>query len=335
MAGICTEREPHLLNSPAAVYGPEPIELVGCRGLRYWVHAPFAFSGDPAVDERLSGFPVAVFQPSGRPPAETPVLLGLQGMAAPFQWNAFLVPLVLRQGIACVLFDAPMGGERSRRRRHDGDVLTEFAALVERRVPIRAGFVARVMEGVARDFQIVLRLIEERHGLTDPRRALFGVSLGVLLSAFAFLRDGVGQRLLGTVGHADLRRFARSFAPAGTRVLGAPPVWPMLNLATRFASPRTRAGAGFLRMLCELGRGRETPESGNPMAYLDRASPDRPVRFLVGTEDRLVKPADAIACANRFPDGACYVVPGMGHGGENFVGHAEYFVATQLGDWGW
>lgn len=43
-------------------------------------------------------------------------------------------------------------------------------------------------------------------------------------------------------------------------------------------------------------------------------------RFLVGDVDRLVNKADAQACANQFPDGACYVVPGMGHGQSNY-GH--------------
>lgn len=61
------------------------------------------------------------------------------------------------------------------------------------------------------------------------------------------------------------------------------------------------------------------------------------VRFLVGKCDRLVNPADAQACATRFPDGACYVVPGLGHGTSNhglsFTDHVRYFLVTQLGDW--
>ena len=71
----------------------------------------------------------------------------------------------------------------------------------------------------------------------------------------------------------------------------------------------------------------------NPMSYADRVDPGRQVRFLVGREDHLVRPEDALACARRFPDGACYVVPGLGHGGPGFEDHVRYFVATQLGDW--
>jgi hypothetical protein len=50
----------------------------------------------------------------------------------------------------------------------------------------------------------------------------------------------------------------------------------------------------------------------------------------------LVRPADAVACAGRFPDGECYVVPGLGHGddtGPGFEHHVRYFLGTQLGDW--
>src|SRR5262245_7445509 len=126
--GMREAREP-VVGSEPAVYGPDPIELAGRRGSRYWVHHPFAFTGSPAVDERLSGYPVALFQPHDRPAGETPLLIGLQGMAAPYQWNDFLVPTLLDQGIACALFDTPAAGERSLARTYDGEVLTELQAL--------------------------------------------------------------------------------------------------------------------------------------------------------------------------------------------------------------
>ncbi len=75
----------------------------------------------------------------------------------------------------------------------------------------------------------------------------------------------------------------------------------------------------------------------NPMTYIDRVKPPRRVRFLVGDGDRLVSKADALVCATQFPDGACYVVPGLGHGqsyyGPLFTDHVRYFLVTQLGDW--
>src|SRR5947209_6773829 len=170
--------------APPVVHGPDPLWLEGRRGLRYWIHHPCSFSGNAEVDERLSGYPVAVFQPHGRPAERTPVAIGLQGMAAPYALNGFLVPTLLDMGIACVLFETPCAGERSLIRAHDGDVLHELLAFAQRGVPITTSLILNLFELVARDFRNVLDLVERRHGLTDARRALFGVSLGTLLSAF-------------------------------------------------------------------------------------------------------------------------------------------------------
>jgi hypothetical protein len=323
------------MSTPPVIHGPEPLELEGRRGCRYWVHHPAVLTGDAAVDERLAGYPVALFQPPGRPPAGTPLVLGLQGMAAPYQWNGFLLPTLLDRGIAVALFDTPLAGERSLARAFDGDILTELAPLVERRVRIRAGLVTAVMDVVARDCGTVVGLAAERHGLTDRRLALFGMSLGTLLLSYTFLRDGRGERLLGAIGHADLQRFARSYQPRLTPLLTCAPVQFLGNLACRLTGPRRAAGLAFLRVLRELSGGSEAARRANPMHYIERATAGRRVRFLVGGADPLVRPEDVRACARRFPDGACYVVPGLGHGGEGFNEHARYFVATQLGDWAW
>ncbi len=40
-----------------------------------------------------------------------------------------------------------------------------------------------------------------------------------------------------------------------------------------------------------------------------------------------------VACAGRFPDGGCRVVPGLGHGGDGFIEHARDFLDAELGDW--
>ncbi len=72
-------------------------------------------------------------------------------------------------------------------------------------------------------------------------------------------------------------------------------------------------------------------------SYVERVTPYRRVRFLVGANDSIVSVRDARRCAEQFPDGACYTVPGLAHGvnkwGCLFVDHVRYFLATQLGDW--
>jgi len=317
-----------------AIHDPEPIELEGRPGLRYWIHHPFAFVDNDEANERLSGFPLVVFLPPRRTADLTPVLIGLQGMAAPYQWNTFLIPLLLDKGIACVLFDTPFGGERSLCRNYTGDVVGELATLAERGVRITSLLVANMMEAMARDFRLVLSLLRERHGLIDPRLALFGVSMGTLLASFAFMRDGVGQRLLGTIGHADLPRFAASYAPRFTPLLSSLPVRLLGLLLSRVVGRQVDASLAFVSVLHELIGSLNNTFGVNPMDYAGRVKRGRRVRFLVGREDPLVYASDAQACAARFPDGACYVVPGLGHGGNGFEDHVRYFVATQLGDWG-
>jgi hypothetical protein len=237
-----------------------------------------------------------------------------------------------------VLFDAPLAGERSLARRSNGGIVSEVLPLVERGIALEAALVHRLMDVVARDLRTVLNLARERHGLHDERVALFGVSLGTLLTSFAFMRDGLGSRLLGTIGHADLPRFARSYTPRIAKLLVSRPGRFLGKLAALYFGRGLRAGIDFLAVLRELASTR-SPGDANPMTFADRVAVDRRVRFLVGAEDSLVKPSDAIACARRFADGACFVVPGMGHGhsrfGPSFVEHVRTFVGTQLGDWKW
>jgi hypothetical protein len=253
-------------------------------------------------------------------------------MAQPYVYNSFLVPVLMEMGIACILFDTPLAGERSLLRNGLGDIVGEIVPLVARRVHIRSLLLQRIMEAVARDLQTVLGLAGERHGLRDSRRALFGVSLGALLTSFAFLRDGTGERLLGAIGHADLPRFARSYTPSMGRWLATLPARVLAELGGWFYSQGLAAGLQFVAVLNELAHGSAALACANPMTYAAKAG-NRRVRFLIGDIDPVVRTGDVKWCVERFPDAACYVVPGLAHGGENFIGHARYYVQTQLGDW--
>ena len=195
------------------IHDPDSVQIEGRPGVRYWVHRPATITGCSDVDDVLSSYPLLVFQPQGRDPGQPPLVLALQGLAAPWQWNAFLVPTLLDMGIACALFDIPMAGERSLSRSYLGDAVDEVTAVLRTGAVLRPSLVPNLMSAAARDISTVMGLVEERYGLSDSRRALFGVSLGTLLASFAFLRDGLGERLLGTIGHTDLHRFARSYTP--------------------------------------------------------------------------------------------------------------------------
>lgn len=320
------------------IHGPDPIHLEGCQGSRYWVHHPFVFTGDGETDKALSSYPVAVFQPHGRNAADTPVVFALQGMAAPYQWNGFIIPTLLSMGIACVLFDAPFAGERSLIRNHPGDAVMQVIPLVEKNLTLDSRTTFNMMGAMARDLQTVNWLIADRHGLGHERKALLGVSMGCLFASFAFTCDGFGQRLLGVIGHSDSQLFARSFAPPIPSVLLKYPASALADFIGLFVGPFPKAGVMFLNLLAEMRGDGEWVTKSNPMSYADRVDGTRKVRFLAGKDDHLVRAQDVESVCSRFKDARCYAVPGMGHGssqGPSFVDHVRTFVGTQLGDWRW
>ena len=319
------------------IYGPDPITFHNITGHRYWIHEPFTFTGVPDIDERLSGFPVAIFLPPNRPRHQTPLVIGLQGMCASYGLNAFIVPTLTQMGIAVALFDTPLAGERSLVRTFSAIVQKEIQPLCDRNIPFDTKLILQIFNCTARDISLVRDLCSDRYNLTDNRLALFGVSMGVLQTAFAFTANGIGERLLGAIGHANLQSFAKSW---GTSILPELAVSPLGNLAEALLGklqPELKSIVPVLRLSKYLKDPDEYARDCNPMTYIDRVNPSRRVRFLIGEGDGLVNLRDAQACAKRFPDGECYLVPGMGHGthkfGPVFVDHVRYFLATQLGDW--
>lgn len=126
------------------IYGPDPITFDGVSGHRYWIHEPFNFTGVPDIDEQLSCFPVAVFLPHDRPTHQTPLVIGIQGMCAPYGWNAFIVPTLTQMGIAVALFDTPLAGERGLARTFSGLVQNEIAPLLDRRISLDTQLLLRI-----------------------------------------------------------------------------------------------------------------------------------------------------------------------------------------------
>ncbi|HEY9656296.1 MAG TPA: hypothetical protein V6C50_12495 [Crinalium sp.] len=159
------------------IYGSDPITFNGIQGHRYWFNEPFSFTGVTDVDQQLSGFPVAIFLPHNRPTCQTPLVIGIQGMCAPYGWNAFIVPTLTQMGIAVALFDTPLAGERSLVRTFSGLVQNEMTPLLKRRVSLDTQLLLRIFSCTARDIRLVRDWCGERYNLTDTRLALFGVSM--------------------------------------------------------------------------------------------------------------------------------------------------------------
>src|SRR5262245_45222087 len=227
------------------IHGPESVHVEGRAGARYWVHRPATITGHPAVDDALSSYPLLVFVPHGRDPSQTPLVLALQGLA----------PTRLDRGIACALFDTPLAGERGLIRDESGDVIRQVIPLAQRGVALTTPMVLAMADAVMADLSLVKDLLRDRHGLRDARLALFGVSLGCLLTGYAFTREGLGQRLLGAIGHPDLRLFARSYAPFLTPLLVSLPGRAVGKLLSLFLGRFPGTALAFLSVLNDLCRG--------------------------------------------------------------------------------
>lgn len=324
------------------IYGPDPINIDGVSGDRYWFEEPSHVTGNPYVDKHLSGFPVAIFRPSDRHPSQTPLVIGLQGMGAPYGWNGFIVPTLTQMGIAVALFDTPFAGERSLSRRFTGLINDEIIPLAEFNVKIDTQVLSQIFQRVAIDISQIRDFCGDRYGLTDSRLALFGVSMGVLLAGYAFTSAGMGERLLGAIGHANLQTFARTWGRFFLPELAASPVGSLIEaIAPKFKSiapiQQILPSIKLLQTVYHLKYPDQYALASNPITYANQVSPHRRVRFLVGVKDPIVSVKDAHNCAKLFPDAEVYPVPGLGHGtssqGISFVEHVRYFLTTQLGDW--
>eukprot|EP00026_Physarum_polycephalum_P013036 Phypoly_transcript_13397.p1 GENE.Phypoly_transcript_13397~~Phypoly_transcript_13397.p1 ORF type:complete len:276 (+),score=32.18 Phypoly_transcript_13397:91-828(+) len=242
-------------------------------------------------------------------------------------------------GIAVVMMDTPLGGLRSVGRYNNGNVAVEISSITALGVKMGANLFEQMIEIMASDYKMVYtEIVRQRHHLTSDRIALFGVSLGVILSGSIFLHEGFGQRLLGAIGHFDIPRFARTYVGALLPNLASSLVGSSIEWLLQRTKPEFAGYIPLLRLLKELMDVPATANSFlNPLFFKERAGPNRRVRFLVGDSDPLLKVADAQKCAAQFPDGACYVVPGLTHGGSahgpDFMHHVKYYLETQLSDW--
>jgi hypothetical protein len=318
------------------IYAADPIDYEGFKGDRYWFHQPYNYTGITDIDDRLSGYPVAVFLPSHRNLQDTPLIIGLQGMCAPYQWNHFIIPTLTKMGIAVALFDTPFAGERSLVRTFTALVENEIKPLIDRGIPFDTQLLAKVFQQTALDIEKIYKFCREKYGISE-RLGLFGVSMGVLFSSYAFTAYGIGERLLGTIGHADLPSFANSWGRGIFPDIAASPIGTLAEIFLGKIQPQIKPVVQMLKLANNLKYPDQYAHSFNPMNYIHQVETHKRARFLIGAEDPIVKIKNAQNCAKLFPNGECYVVPGMGHGnskfGLKFTDHVRYFLSTQLGDW--
>jgi hypothetical protein len=319
------------------IYGPEAINLEGVNGDRYWFYEPFNYVGVDDLNEKLSGYPVVVFLPPHGVTDNTPLVIGLQGMCAPYGLNAFIIPTLTQMGIAVALYETPFAGERSLVRTFTAKVEKELQPLIDRGITFDTKLLLHLLEKNAEDLNKVHQFCQEKYGVGKHKLALFGVSMGVLETAYCFTAHGIGDRLLGAIGHADLLSFANSWGGGFLPILASSPLGEIVGNLLDKIQPETKTIINLLQLVQNIKKPDQYATACNPLSYIDRVKSHRQVRFLVGENDPVVNFKDAQICAQQFPDGECYVVPGLGHGdrkwGPTFVDHVRYFLTTQLNNW--
>lgn len=76
-----------VVNRHVFVHGPEAIELDGRSGSRYWIYKYTEFfPKQKPLNDRLSGFPFAIFPGAGRHPSQCPIVFLVQVL---FIYNYF------------------------------------------------------------------------------------------------------------------------------------------------------------------------------------------------------------------------------------------------------
>ena len=302
-----------LAATPLTVERARPSRFAGAPAVRYALRRTQAYTGDADLDAAFSRFDALVAAP--RPGA--PLVTLLNGITKPLAHSAPAAEALVRAGFAVALFDTPLGGGRRPGTGHPGD---DLAFLARRAVTLDVPFAARTFDGVAGDLAAVVDLAEAEHAVGGVgQRALFGVSFGGLLSAYAFGRYGLGDRLYGAIVTPSLATMARGMVSTATQFGGVPASVVAGGLkmgalaeaaARRFGGDAAVGALRFARLLDRLGRGGALVDAFDPLAF---AAADRPAAFLAGALDPVAPPAAVQDAA--VPWGAAVeVVGGLGHG---------------------
>ena len=331
-----------------AVLRSAPARIGRFPATRVTLRRDHAYTGDAELDAAFSTFDVVTAVPPGRGGAALVTLMN--GITKPLEHSVPAARALLAAGHAVALVETPLGGRR--RASSGGHAGQDLALLAQRGVALDVPFAARTFDGVARDLAAVVSYVEAEHGGPEPvggagRRVLFGVSFGGLLSAHAFGRDGLGDRLYGAIVTPHLATMAGGMVHTATQFGGVPAsvvatglrMGPLAEAAARRFGGDAAVGAfRFARLLDRLAKGGPGVDAFDPLAF---ASAERPAAFLAGALDP-VAPPSAVGDA-AVPWGApVEVVGGLGHGwfpGPRPSGTPPFgelcggWLVRQLADW--
>lgn len=322
-----------------------PVRLGGVAATRYRLRRDEAYTGDDVLDAAFSTFDAIIVPPVGGGAA--PVVTLMNGITRDMTRSIPTAVALAQAGIGAALMDTPLGGARRPTQGHPG---ADLAELLRRDLRPDAAFVGRLFDGVARDLPALLAVAADEHGLTG-RRALFGVSFGCVLSSLAFARDGLGDRLLGVIGHPDLPAMSRGLVSGFSRFSGLPPALIATGLrlgsvadvaAQRLGGEAAVGALRFARLLQTMGRGGADTALFDPVRFASQVSPDRRTAFLAGALDPVAPPDDIRQSATLFATSSVELAEGLGHGwypGARPPGALDFpalcaaWTVRQLSDW--
>ncbi|WP_143536904.1 alpha/beta fold hydrolase [Rubricoccus marinus] len=306
-------------SSPLQVLSARAVRVEGLGATRYRLRRDHPYTGDADLDLAFSTFDALVIPPAdGREGAAAVTLLN--GITKPLAHSIPAALELARGGAGAILIDTPLGGVR--RPGGGGNPGAAVAEIARRGVALDVPLVARMFDGVAADLAAAFALGADAHGIgARGRRALFGASFGCLLSSFAFGRDGLGDRLIGAIGHPGLPGMARGLVDTFAQFSGIPAavvtgglrLGPLAETAARRMGGEPAVGAlRFARLLSRLGRGGRALDGLDPLGFASGES--RPVAFLAGERDPVATPEAIRDAASAYPRSTVEVLPALGHG---------------------
>lgn len=293
------------------------VHVGGRAATRYRMRRDQPYTGDDTLDAAFSTFDAVVVPPVGGGAGDVVTLMN--GITRDMTRSIPTAVALADAGIGAVMIDTPLGGVRRPTQGHPGQDLAE---MLQRGFRPDAAFITRLFDGVAGDLPTVLAVAADEHDLTG-RRALFGVSFGCVLSSLAFARDGLGDRLLGIIGHSDLAAMSRGLVAGFSRFSGLPPaliatglrLGPVAEVAAqRFGGDAAVGALRFARLLQTMGKGGSAFSAVDPIRFAPDVSADRPAHFLAGALDPVATPDDVRQSAARFATASVELAPGLGHG---------------------
>lgn len=164
------------------------------------------WTGITELDKKLVNFNFYAATPDSD--KEVPLVISLQGIGAPIQYSFYQIKPILEMGFAWVGLDAPFVGSRNV---NDNKVV--ILPQIEEKLRVsgcRNNWLKDCFNIVNEDLKnLVEHILPTKFKFDKEKIALIGVSFGTMLATFAFVNQDFGSRVLGMIGHGNIKFLGR------------------------------------------------------------------------------------------------------------------------------